>query len=52
MSKFREFQDAALLFELTLLKESGLIENNNSPTRGTMAPAAVRCFTRRRTHSL
>jgi hypothetical protein len=52
VSKFRQFQDAALLFELTLLKEAGLMENDNSPTGGTMVPAAVRCFTRRHTHTL
>ena len=52
VGKFRQFQDAASLFELTLLKESGLIENDNSPTGATMQPAAVRRVTRRHSRSL
>jgi hypothetical protein len=52
VGKFRQFQDAASLFELTLLKEAGLIENDNTPTGATVEPAGVRRVTMRHSRSL
>ena len=52
IGKFRQLQDLASLFELMLLKEAGLIENDNTPTGATMMPAAVRCVTMKQSRSL